>query len=96
MKLKKLVSQVQDFLDADERKRKEKKKHIKNVLKELRTYEEQLCVRLDNETDPAKIEKLERKKKLAHTQRKKGISILQELKEQKKEQKKEKEKAEDN
>ena len=32
MKLKKLVAQVQDYLDADERKRKEKKKYIKSVL----------------------------------------------------------------
>lgn len=83
MKLKKLAAQVQDFLDADERKRKEKKKHIKAVLKELRAHEEQLGEQLKTETDPDKIEKLERKRKLAHTQRKKGIAMLKELKRQK-------------
>ena len=84
MKLKKLVAQVQDYLDADERKRKEKKKQIKSVLKELRAHEEQLSEQLKTATDPAKIEKLKRKKKLAHTQRKKGIAMLKELKKQKK------------
>ena len=84
MKLKKLVAQVQDFLDADERKRKEEKKRIKSVLKELRAHEEQLSEQLETATDPAKIEKLKRKKKLAHTQRKKGIAMLKELKKPKK------------
>ena len=84
MKLKKLLAQVQDYLDAGERKRKEKKKHIKGVLKELRRHEKMLKERLKTETDPAKSEKLERKRKLAHSQRKKGVAILKDLKAQKK------------
>ena len=84
MKLKKLLAQVQDFMDADARKRNEKKKQIKSVLKELRAHEERLLERLESETDPIKREKLERKRKLAHSQRKKGIAILKELKAQKK------------
>ena len=85
MKLKKLIAQVQEYLDADERQRKEKIKHIKSVLKQLRAHEERLYEHLESESDPARIENLKRKIKLAHSQRKKGINMLKELKKQKKE-----------
>jgi len=79
MKLKKLISQANEFLDSDQRKRKEKKKYLKNVLKKLRKYEDELCERLKTETDPEQIEKLNQKKTLAHTQRKKGVALLKTL-----------------
>ena len=80
MKLKKLISKTEEFLNSDKRKRKEKKKYLKQVLKELRQYEEALCIRLETETDPESIKKLKRKKAVAHQQRKKGVSLLKELK----------------
>jgi len=79
MKLKKLVAQVDEYLDSDKRKRKEKKKHLKHVLKKLRSYEDEICTKLNTETDPESIEKLTRKMRLAHSQRKKGVLLLKSL-----------------
>ncbi len=84
MKLKKLIRKTEAFLNSDTRKRKEKKKYLKHVLKKLRSYEEQLSIRLESETDPVAIEKLKRKMALTHQQRKKGVALLQEMKQQKK------------
>lgn len=83
MKIKKLISQTEEFLNSDAHKRKEKKKHLKQVLQKLRAYEEELSQRLETETDPGKREKIERKIALAHAQRKKGVSILKTLKKKK-------------
>lgn len=79
MKLKKFIAQANEFLDSDKRKRKEKKKYLKDVLKKLRIYEDELCERLKTETDPEQIEKLNQKRTLAHTQRKKGVALLKTL-----------------
>jgi len=79
MKLKKLVAQVDEYLNSDKRKRKEKKKHLKHVLKKLRNHEDEICTKLKTETDPEAIEKLTRKMRLAHAQRKKGVAILKAL-----------------
>lgn len=84
MKLKKMISQAEDFLDSDKRKRKEKKKYLKQVLKKLRQYEEELCERLKTETDPEQVEKLNRKMALAHSQRKKGVALLKTFKQEEK------------
>ena len=80
MKLSKLISQTEEFLSSEGRKRKEKKKYLKQVLKKLRDYEEELNQRLEEETDLEVIEKLERKIALAHAQRKKGVTVLKSLK----------------
>ncbi len=82
MKLKKIISQAEEFLNSDKRKRKEKKKYLKHVLKKLRKYEDELRVSLKAETDPEAIEKLSLKIKLAHTQRKKGVALLKTLKDE--------------
>jgi hypothetical protein len=83
MKLKQLIAQADEFLDSDKRKRKEKKKYLKHVLKKLRKYEDEICTKLKTETDPETIEKLTRKMCLAHTQRKKGMILLKSLQSEK-------------
>jgi len=83
MKLKKLITQADEFLDSDKRKRKEKKKYLKQVLKKLRQYEDETCTKLKTETDPETIENLNRKMRLAHTQRKKGMVLLKALQSEK-------------
>lgn len=85
MKLKKLISQTEEFLNSEERKRKEKKKYLKQVLKQMKEYENELNQRLQEETDTETIEKLNKKIALAHAQRKKGVTILKTLKKPKKE-----------
>lgn len=79
MKVKKLLAKAEAIFDSEQRERKEQKKHVKKVLQKLRNYEERLTEKLKRETDPATIEKLSRKISLVHTQRKKGLSLMQEL-----------------
>lgn len=79
MKLAKIIAQADEFLDSEKRKRKEKKKYLKDVLKKLRKHEDSICKKLKTETDPETIENLTRKMRLAHTQRKKGMILLKDL-----------------
>jgi hypothetical protein len=84
MKLKKLLSKAEALFDSGQRERKAKKKHIKKVLKKLRSYEEKLATMLQEETDQAAAEKLRRKISLVHAQRKKGLSLMQHFSDNKK------------
>ncbi|MEN8214572.1 MAG: hypothetical protein ABFR19_09455 [Pseudomonadota bacterium] len=84
MKIKKLFAKAEAFLNSDKRKRKEKKKCLRHILKKLRKYEDKLNVNLQNETDKDVIDKLNRKIALVHAQRKKGVALLEELRERKK------------
>ena len=84
MNIKKLFAKAETFLNSDKRKRKEKKKCLKHVLKKLRKQEEKLNARLQNESDEQVIDKLNRKIALVHAQRKKGLALMKELMEKKK------------
>jgi len=84
MNMKKLFAKAETFLNSDKRKRKEKKKCLKHVLKKLRKQEEKLNARLQNESDEQVIDKLNRKIALVHAQRKKGLALMKELMEKKK------------
>ena len=79
MKVKKLLAKAESMLSSKKRKRKEKKKYLKHVIKKLRVYEEELNDRLQNETDQESIQKLNRKISLVHAQRKKGLVLMQQL-----------------
>lgn len=79
MKVKKLLAKAESMLNSKKRQRKEKKKYLKNVLKKLRMYEEELNDRLQKETDEKPIDKLNRKISLVHAQRKKGLALMQQL-----------------
>ncbi len=84
MKMKKLFANAEIFLNSDKRKRKEKKKCLKHVIKKLRKQEEKLNAHLQNETDKDVIENLNRKITLVHAQRKKGLALMKKLMEKKK------------
>ena len=81
--MKKLFAKAEAFLNSDKRKRKEKKKCLKHVLKKLRKHEEKLNARLQNETEQKVIDKLNRKIALVHAQRKKGLALMKQLMEKK-------------
>jgi len=74
MKIKKLLAKAEAIFDSEQRQDKERKKHIKKVLKKLRSHEHELSAMLQEETDQAAIEKLRRKISLVHAQRKKGLT----------------------
>ncbi|MBE9549829.1 MAG: hypothetical protein IMF09_10530 [Proteobacteria bacterium] len=79
MKVKKLFAQAEDFLNSDNRKRKEKKKCLIHVLKKLDKYEDKLNERLRDAEDDEVIDKLNRKLALAQAQQKKGRVLMKEL-----------------
>lgn len=80
MGLKKLFSRAESFLDDDKRKRKEKRKCLKHVLKKLRKYEKELQAGLADESDKKAVEKLEKKIALVRAKRKKGLALMKEIK----------------
>jgi len=82
MNIKKLFAKADTFLNSDKRKRKEKKKCLKHVLKKLRKQEENFNSRLQDESDDEVIRKLNKKIALVHAKRKKGVALLKELKNQ--------------
>ena len=84
MNMKKLFAKAETFLSSGKRKRKEKKRCLKHVLKKLRKHAKKLDVRLQNETDQEAIDRLNKKIALVHAQRKKGMVLLKELMEKKK------------
>lgn len=84
MNIQRLLKKAESFLNADERKRKEKRKHLKHVIKKLKKHEQKLIEQLGNETDKATKGKLEKEITLAHAHRKKGLKVLKALKKAKK------------
>ncbi len=84
MNIQKLLEKAESFLNADERKRKEKRKHLKHVIKKLKKHEKSLVNQLDSEVDPAIRDELEKEITLAHAHRKKGLKVLKQLKKDKK------------
>ncbi|MFK7850872.1 MAG: hypothetical protein AB8D78_07830 [Akkermansiaceae bacterium] len=88
MNIQKLLAKAESFLNADERKRKEKKKFLKRVIKKLKKYELELKEQLQTESDEASREKIEKEIALAHAHRKKGLINLKSLKKVRKSKKK--------
>lgn len=80
MKLKKLTQQIEDFFDTKKSQRNAKAKALKQVISQLKDKEKSLKKEIEQEKDKGKREKLERKASLAHSQRKKGLLALKELK----------------
>ncbi len=80
MNLIKLANKTREFLDAGERKRKEKKKFLKEVLKKLKKHEKGLLKELKDIKDEDRRAELKHEIALTHAQRKKGVAKLQELK----------------
>jgi len=83
MKINELMSLAEDFLSAENRKRKEKIKCLKHVLDKLRKREDKLDIKFKE--GRGNKEKISKELALIHAHRKKGIELL---KQQKKEQKK--------
>lgn len=84
MKIKKLFDKAEAFLNAGTRKRKEKKKCLRHVLKKLRKHEAQLNAQLKSETDKKNADKICKEISLVHAQRKKGLGLLKKLKQENK------------
>ena len=82
MKNQKLLAKLKDILSADRQAQLEKYKSLKKVLKALRTERKGLEERLSETTDEEQRQELSSRLKVVSMQRKKGIRLLKELKEE--------------
>ena len=81
MKLHKMIKELQEFLDADLRKRKRHRDDMKELLHKIKAKEKRLAAKALTEFDEEKLEQLRKEIDMVHAQRKKGITALKELKE---------------
>ena len=77
---KKLLKKLAEFFDMDVRDRDQRKGEINDLLSRLKQKEVELRNELDTETNEDRQKELEQKIDLVHSQRKKGISMVIELK----------------
>ncbi len=77
---KKLLKKLAEFFDMDVRDRDQRKGEINDLLSRLKQKEVELRNELDAEKNEDKQKELEQKINLVHSQRKKGISMMIDLK----------------
>ena len=82
MKIQKLLNKLKDILNADRQAQLEKYKSLKKVLKSLRTEKKGLEKKLSDTSDEEQRQELSSRLKVISMQRKKGIRLLKELKEE--------------
>lgn len=84
MKIQKLLDKLKDILSADRKAQLEKYKSLKKVLKSLRIEKKGLEKKLSDTTDEEKRQEISSRLKVISMQRKKGIRLLKELKQERK------------
>lgn len=77
---KKLLQKLSEFFNMDARNRAKHKEEMTELLARLKQKENELKSRLETETDETVKSELEQKIDLVHSQRKKGLAMLIELK----------------
>lgn len=84
MKIQKLLDKLKDILSADRHAQLEKYKSLKKVLKFLRIEKKGLEKELSDTIDAEKQQEISSRLKVISMQRKKGLKLLRELKEDRK------------
>ena len=87
MKIQKLLDKLKDILSADRHAQLEKYKSLKKVLKSLRVEKKGLEKELSDTNDAEKQQEISSRLKVISMQRKKGLKLLRELKEERKQNK---------
>ena len=82
MKRRKLLDKLKDILNADRQAQLEKYKSLKKVLKALRLEKKGLEKELSDTADEERRQEISSKLKVIAMQRKKGLTVLKELKEE--------------
>jgi len=82
MKAEKMLNKLKDILSAERQKQLEKYASLKKVLKALRAEKKRLEAKLDATHDEEARHDLESRLKVISKQRKKGLVVLKELKEE--------------
>lgn len=91
MKANKLIEMAEEYLGAENRKRKAKIKYLKQVLKKLSKREKELEIKFAK--DDSNKEKISNELALIHAHRKKGLQLLKQFEEERKQAKKIKQEA---
>jgi len=76
---KKLLKRLADFFDMDARAREQRKEELNELLTRLKQKEVSLKEELEQEKEETALKKLAQKIDVVHTQRKKGVKMLLEL-----------------
>jgi chaperonin cofactor prefoldin len=82
MKIQKLLDKLKDILNADRQAQLKKYKSLKKVLKSLRVEKKALEKKLSDTTDADERQEIASRLKVISMQRKKGLKVLRELKEE--------------
>ena len=81
---KKLLRKLKQILSAEQKVQAEKYSSLKKVLKSLRTEKVRLAAELEKSSDEQEREEIASRLKVISVQRKKGLNLLKELKNQRK------------
>ena len=82
MKYQKLLNKLKDILSAERQAQSEKYSSLKKVLKALRAEKKKLEKEIAEDIDDETRDEITSKLKVISKQRKKGLKVLQELKEE--------------
>ena len=82
MKYQKLINKLKDILSAERQAQLEKYSSLKKVLKSLRSEKKKLEKEIVGDLDDDTRREITSKLKVISKQRKKGLKVLQELKEE--------------
>ena len=80
MGLNTLLDKLGDMLEPEASRKKNYRKKLKTLLKDLKQKENKLKEKLEATEDERKRNRLEKELEIVHTQRKKGIKVLEETK----------------
>jgi len=84
MRVKKLLDKLKDILSAERHAQLEKYSSLKKVLKALRVEKSRLKKELAESSDENERQELATRLKVISAQRKKGLTVLKELKKERK------------
>ncbi len=76
---KKLLHRLKEFFDMDARDREQRKDELNDLLSRLKLKELELKAELDTEQDEKIKSEITQKIDVVHTQRKKGVEMLKEI-----------------
>lgn len=79
MSRKKLLRRLKEFFDMDARDREQRKDELNDLLSRLKQKELELKALLDTEQDENIKSEIIQKIDVVHTQRKKGVKMLMEI-----------------
>ena len=82
MNMQKMLDKLKDILSAERRAQLEEYDSLKKVLKALRAEKRKLAQELAGESDEVAREEIASRLRVVSKQRKKGLKVLQELKEE--------------